>query len=133
MSRCAGGRRAFLALASLICAMCAFSACSARVARSAGLSSPSGSTSRSNLAGKAIRVGKVRAGLSDVLAHDTCAPARPRSAAESFTWRAQVTNLTGMNVLPMSTQWLIGRDGRQRDERSHRSHSIQRGDLSRCD
>lgn len=65
--------------------MCALSAWSARAALSAGLSRPSGSTSRSNLARKALRAAWVRADRSDVLAHEVCAPRRPRSAAELLT------------------------------------------------
>jgi hypothetical protein len=87
--RCARWRvrvqRALAARARRIRAMCALSAWSARAALSAGLSRPSGSTSRSNLARKALRAAWVRADRSDVLAHEVCAPRRPRSAAELLT------------------------------------------------
>jgi hypothetical protein len=58
--------------------MCAFRAHSARLARSCGVSSPSGSTSRSNLSNAAFLACQVRAALSGVLAQDSYAPIRPR-------------------------------------------------------
>lgn len=58
--------------------MKALRAHSARLARSWGVSTPSGSTSRSNRSNAAFLAGQVRSALSGVLAHDSYAPIRPR-------------------------------------------------------
>ncbi len=79
--------------------MWTFIACSARIARSSLLRTPSGSTSASNLARNACLAALVRAARSVVRAQETCAPNRPRSAAELVIASVIITRSGSIRLL----------------------------------